>query len=708
MATLTINGQQVKIDDAFLSLPPEQQSATVDEIAKTLTASAPAEVTDASLAQQTGQRQQAFWNQRPAVPKIAGPDLMGSIASTIGGGINGIPVIGPLAQSASDNLMGIGSQLTGGDYGQTVKGLQERRAQIAEANPIANVAGNIGGAIGSLGLGATTAVGQNALGMTGSTLNRMFNSALSTQGLSMADSMARGQTPMDSLTSNILPSAIAGSLPLIGAGIKAGTSAVVDKSRNAIRSVMDPAGEASRRVGVAQQAERAATGMTTPIGLAEQQAAQRAGVDLINADLGGERTRALARAIANQSPESRGALENIVTDRFKGQTEQVENVLSRLNGGKVDDLAYQQAILDAAKQANRPAYQRAYNDPKAASVFTVETQELMQSPTVQKAISDVSKTSADEAALYGTMPVENPFRQAADGTWKLVQKANGTLAVPSLEFWDHVQRNLRGMAGTARRAGDDDASRRVDNLRKKLLATLDARVPDFKTARQGAYEFFQAEDALEAGRNAFKTPKQMLETKQAFTKFTAPDKEAFRTGVLSEALRTAKSIGDSRDVAKRLWEAPARRELFELALGKNAYQELESFLKVQTVANQLRNAVQGNSTTTRQLVEMGLARGTPGAGGAGVGFAMSGGNPIGAIIGGLAGEGLRRGQTAVEQRVMQEMAQLLLSGDKALMDQAVANAVVSQEWRKALDTLSEALAVGAKGAVVGTMVGGTQ
>ena len=36
MATLTINGKRVKVDDSFLSLSPEQQNATVDEIAQSL------------------------------------------------------------------------------------------------------------------------------------------------------------------------------------------------------------------------------------------------------------------------------------------------------------------------------------------------------------------------------------------------------------------------------------------------------------------------------------------------------------------------------------------------------------------------------------------------------------------------------------------------------------------------------------------------
>lgn len=41
MATLTVNGRRVTVDDSFLSLTPEQQDATVDEIAATMNAAPP-------------------------------------------------------------------------------------------------------------------------------------------------------------------------------------------------------------------------------------------------------------------------------------------------------------------------------------------------------------------------------------------------------------------------------------------------------------------------------------------------------------------------------------------------------------------------------------------------------------------------------------------------------------------------------------------
>ncbi len=50
-------------------------------------------------------------------------------------------------------------------------------------------------------------------------------------------------------------------------------------------------------------------------------------------------------------------------------------------------------------------------------------------------------------------------------------------------------------------------------------------------------------------------------------------------------------------------------EQIQIALGPQRATELESMLRVENVMNMARGAVQGNSTTARQLFEMGLAGG---------------------------------------------------------------------------------------------------
>ena len=53
----------------------------------------------------------------------------------------------------------------------------------------------------------------------------------------------------------------------------------------------------------------------------------------------------------------------------------------------------------------------------------------------------------------------------------------------------------------------------------------------------------------------------------------------------------------------------AAREQMDIALGPQRATELQDFLHVETVMDAARSAVQANSTTAQQLVELGLAGG---------------------------------------------------------------------------------------------------
>lgn len=175
--------------------------------------------------------------------QVAGPDLMGSTAATLAG-INTIPLVGPLLQNTSDAILGTGASLMGGDYGETVRGLQQRREELARANPIANVAGSVAANLAGFGLAAAPravaqglspaaltlaggeTVGSSALGLTGSTGAKVVNGIGSTLGLMTADGMARGEAPVDALANAVLPGLVGGAIPAVGAGLKSGAESI--------------------------------------------------------------------------------------------------------------------------------------------------------------------------------------------------------------------------------------------------------------------------------------------------------------------------------------------------------------------------------------------------------------------------------------------------------------------------------------------------
>src|SRR5215217_3295149 len=619
MATLNIGGKRVKVSDEFLRLPPEQQQAAVDEIATSIGSSAPVDNSQPPAGSVPGSPQYAQWaarrareqvaaGQRPNLPQVSAdpnapsptgrPDILGATAATLGGMVNGIPVVGPAIQGTSDAILGAGSALMGGTYGETVQGLQDRRAELAAANPIADIAGQIAAPIGAFGAAAKIPVAASALGLTGPLSQQLLNGGVTNALISSADAAVRGG---DTLAGATIGGATGVAGPLIGRGVETVSRALGNKIAPIVDSVRSPSSEAARRVGVAISRDVQANPQSI-MNATDEAIARQSGLPLVNIDRGGETTRALARSVANQSPEARAVIQRAVDDRFTSQAPRAVDFIKRLTGGAVDDLGYQRSIQDVARAVNKPRYEAAFTAPNAQAVWNQPIRDLMQSNTFRAAINAAESRGTDKAAISGFKAVKNPFEFRPDGSVTLKVNADGSRALPSLAFWDQVKRNLDGMIGTAQRSGDNALMSDLTQMKAKLVDSLDRSVGQYKVARQGAASFFDAEDALDAGKKFATQPRAIPEATQAFSKFNDAEKQAFATGYASELIDRIKASGDRRNIIQQVFGSPAAREMNELVFGKAKAQQLEAFVRVEALADMLRGAM-GNSTTARQLME---------------------------------------------------------------------------------------------------------
>jgi hypothetical protein len=282
---------------------------------------------------------------------------------------------------------------------------------------------------------------------------------------------------------------------------------------------------------------------------------------------------------------------------------------------------------------------------------------------VQDAIRRATRTGANEAVATGQAPVRNPFQFDANGNMSLRQQRDGSQAIPNLQFWDIVQRELRDMTEGSRGpfGRDTNESRILGSVRNRLVSALDQRVPEFQSARQGAARAFGADDALEAGRKFVHDRRKNAQVRQAVARMTPAERELFAEGFASELTRSIREVRSSRDVLNSIFagDAPAARERIMLALGRNRGRQMEAFLNVEAVLNDLRTAVQGNSSTARQLLTAaGIGAGLGGGGS----FYMSG-DLSGAQWGGLLLAGAKFGKIRLNQRVARRVGEMLASPD---------------------------------------------
>ena len=458
------------------------------------------------------------------------------------------------------------------------------------------------------------------------------------------------------------------------------------------RSTVSPGVEASRRVSgaIGRDRQLGQAGLSD----AEMALAKEAGQPVVALDRGGETTRALARSAANTSPEGRAVLERTINTRFEGQSERVSNYIQGQLGNRVStagDQTTREALESAARKANKPAYARAYQEG-AGGVWNENLEQLMQAPDVQGAIKKATRTGANRATAEGFQPIKNPF-EVIEGRLTLRRNPDGSVAVPNLQFWDHVKRNLDDQIGAHLRAGRKAAAADAMALKNQLVAELDGAVPAYAEARAGAARFFGAQDALEAGRVFVGNKMTAQEGRRALGKMSEPERRLFREGFFEELIGRVKRLRDRRNVVDAIYGSPDAKAKIEVAVGKGRAKDLEGFLRVEQVMDLARAAVTGNSTTARQLAEMGLAGGLSGGGMAGYQFLASGDVTWQAVATASFVGAFVRGK--IDQRVAQRVAEDLVSDKPEVVRKALTHVVTHDKFMRALRALDRPAALGA-------------
>lgn len=444
--------------------------------------------------------------------------------------------------------------------------------------------------------------------------------------------------------------------PVVEGAIR-GARALATPVANAIRGVRDPEGEAVRRYAIALQrdieADPNAVNRLTP---QEFSASVQSGGPARAIDLGGETTRALARSAANTSPEGRAALSRTIDDRFEGQTGRVTDWL-RQTFHYPDAAAQADALENVGRTVNRANYARAMHEGDR-SIFSPELDRLMGSPAVVDAMRKAATSGKDRAITQG-MGAMRQGVTVENGVVTFTRGPNGAPTYPNLAFWDATKRELDDAANAAARAGRNGEAGTMRDLARTLRTELDQHVPSYQQARAGAAHFFDADNALEAGQNFVGKNMTSADARRALSRMSPQERQLFQDGFVSKYIDTLNQVGDRRSILNKIAESPAAREKLNIAIGPQRAQELEAGLRVEGIMDLARNAVQGNSTTARQLAELGLAGGT---------YTLSGGglNPFtdpSAAMNAALVYGAARGRGRINENVSRHVAELLTSSN---------------------------------------------
>ncbi len=602
-----------------------------------------------------------------------------AIPTTIGGIIPARAIAGG-ARLAASAITGMDPKAVA-DYQSARDQTRSLNQAAIENYPVTSLAGKVGGAvllpIGAGAQAATLPVRMAAGAGTGAVLG---GAAGLGEGQGVADSLSRGAVGA------VVGGALGGAVPAVVEGVVRGARAVARPFADAIRGVRNVDDEAARRVVTALERDRAidpqAASRLTPNEFA---ASAQGGGPASLMDIGGETTRALARSAANTSPEGRAVLNRAVNDRFEGQSGRVVDWLRR-TFHYPDAAAQQEALDQVSRNVNRANYGRAMREGDR-EIFSPELDRLMGSPAVVEAMRRASTSGKDRAITQGL----GAMRQGVtveNGVVTFTRGRSGAPTYPNLAFWDATKRELDDAASAAARTGRNGEAGVLGDLARTLRTELDQAVPSYQTARAGASRFFDAENALEAGQNFVAKSMTANEARRALAQMAPQERQLFQDGFVSRFIETLNNVGDRRSILNQIAASPAAREKLNMALGPQRAAELEAGLRVEGIMDLARNAVQGNSTTARQLAELGLAGGAYGLSGGGI-------NPFtdpGAVVNAAIIYGAARGRNAINERLSRRVAEMLVSNDPRTLLRGIQTVARNQTLFNSLRSADRGLA----------------
>lgn len=525
------------------------------------------------------------------------------------------------------------------------QGREDKNQYAADAGLIGSIAAQM---VGTAGIGPAKTMGGKMLqGLGVSAGLGGTNAALTSRG--DPEQVAKA-------------TALSGALGLGGTALVEAASPLINKAGRAFseRSAKfsGPAADqaAARILAVAEK-----QGITPQAAQAEM---ARLGPEGMVADVLGTGGQRLMRTAGNTNDAAQQTIEEALMRRAAGAPERLANDIADAGGVKAGQTV--EGLQDAIRAAEQPNVSALYKQAKdaGADLPNAPFRKLIESPLVQEAYRKAYKETQDRVIAFG-------------------EGENSALAV-----WDATKKNLDAIASQAVRSGDRATAALAGKLAKDVRTTVDLFTPAYSPARGASQSMLRKIGDVETGAAAAKMAN--AETIGALGKSANPKELA--KGYAAQMVDMVLSKRGTPGLADALLGSPNQVQAMMKALGPGAAKVAERADIERQFARTQKGAT-GNSSTARQLADLGII---PGA--AGVGY-LGGYDPMQA--GGIAALAVagRRGvnklldarRSKIEAEVAKEVANLLVL---QRMPKVPPRAIQGAEKRIA-EALSKALKLGA-------------
>jgi hypothetical protein len=556
-----------------------------------------------------------IYRQKNAAPEPAKPLGYGQ----------GQGLLNSFAQAASfglsDEMYGLASQLTGGDYDSAVADMRSRQQQFENENPVsstvAGLAGGLATGIGGGGALLKTGAGQaaktlyqgtGALGRFGANVGLGAASG----ALSGAGSATEGERLAGALTGGVVGGATGGLVQPAAMIAKKGADSAMRGARWAADNIAGgPEAQMARKLAEALRRD----------GMSARQVEKRLrqlGPNAMLVDVG-ENVRGLGEAFTQMPGKARRVGIAAVEGRARDQGKRITTGL--MDALNVDDVNFD-GIVEGIHGEMREIGKQ-YKPVLDSAVIPLDERlsKLMEGDTIKSALrralsiasDDVSIGEADDVLLKQLESITikpNDTVRAFGSDVPLVGSGKvdlGFASAPTLRVWDYVKRGLDEIVTDGVKEGrlTSDAVR-ANKMKQTLLSVLDEAAPEYKNVRSQYADQFALKAALKLGRQFASNDPEV--TVRVLSEMSDPEKAMFRAGAARAARDKVLSAPDTGAAYKRIFGNPLIRDkLRSVFPDSKSFNRFAKQMQQEAEFAKTLNAVSGNSRTAlRQNLDEGL------------------------------------------------------------------------------------------------------
>lgn len=514
---------------------------------------------------------------RGLIPPVEAPGILDRAGATVrmlnrGAALN-------VGDNIAAAIPGVVSAIKGEGFGTGYNRAMDKFGRIeARDAQVAGTPGEVANVVGQMGTGASLT--PSSLMQAPTMLGRAWKAALAAAPVSGVANVGQ-QNPRT-------PGGLLGDFSM-GAGVGAATAGVaspvfegIAAGARGVMNMLRPNVDNMARQQVAQALTRDAMSIDD----VRSAVTGAGGKPVTIADIGGENTKNLVKAISRQPGAARNTVRNFLNDRQATQSGRIADDVAGAFGGRGDFYGSMDDIIAQREAAAKPAYKKAYeyggnllDDP--------EIRDIYQRPFFK----DAMRVAVRESQITGE-PLPKSITLTPEGDIQIGDFLDMRTADLAKRGMDSLYRNY------SRSADNASLAPAITRARGQYVSALDRLNPAYGEARAAFAGPASSADALELGREALKQDPEVIARTVAGLK--GGDAEFYREGMRRAVTDIMRKTPDGSDVARRIAGTPQIREQLRAALGDKADDLLKN-IETEAQMYGTRRVATGGSDTAENL-----------------------------------------------------------------------------------------------------------